>query len=82
MSPSNTSKQPSVLIVGAGAIGLSTALHLSNRNYKNIVVLDRGTTIPSAYSAGNDLNKIVRADYEDAFYASHALVSLPAFLSL
>lgn len=77
MSPPKPSKETSFLIVGAGTIGLSTALHLSNRGYKNIVVLDRGTAVPSVYSAGNDLNKIVRADYEDAFYATHALVSFP-----
>ncbi|KAF2679372.1 FAD dependent oxidoreductase [Lentithecium fluviatile CBS 122367] len=63
----------SSLIVGGGTIGISIALHLSDRGYKNITVLDRGEDIPSAYSAGNDVNKIVRADYEDAFYATHAL---------
>jgi sarcosine oxidase/L-pipecolate oxidase len=67
-------QQTSFLIVGGGTIGLSTALHLSDRGYNNIVVLDRGEDIPSPFSAGNDVNKIVRADYEDEFYASHALV--------
>jgi sarcosine oxidase/L-pipecolate oxidase len=70
-------KDTSFLIVGGGTIGLSTALHLTERGYKNITVLDRGDSIPSAYSAGNDVNKIVRADYEDPFYATHALVGLP-----
>jgi sarcosine oxidase/L-pipecolate oxidase len=68
--------ETSFLIVGAGTIGLSTALHLTERGYKNITVLDRGDGVPSAYSAGNDENKIVRADYEDPFYASKALVCL------
>ena len=62
------------LIVGAGTIGLSTALHLTDHGYKNITVIDR-EVVPSPYSAGNDLNKIVRADYEDHFYAGLALVS-------
>ena len=72
----------SFLIVGGGTIGLSTALHLSDRGYENITVLDRGESIPSAFSAGNDVNKIVRADYEDGYYATHALVriSIPLFL--
>lgn len=74
MSGSAPPKETFFLIVGAGTIGLSTALHLSDRGHKNIVILDRGTSVPSGYSAGNDLNKIVRADYEDAFYAEHALV--------
>ncbi|CAO2658033.1 Nn.00g072930.m01.CDS01 [Neocucurbitaria sp. VM-36] len=79
MSSPRPSQHTSFLIVGAGTIGLSTALHLSDRGYKNIVVLDRGASIPSAYSAGNDLNKIVRADYEDAFYATHALNAIQAW---
>jgi hypothetical protein len=72
-------KQSSVLIIGGGTIGLSTALHLSNRCYKGITILERGETIPSAYSAGNDANKIVRADYEDEFYGSLALVRRLSF---
>lgn len=69
------SKETSFLIVGAGTIGLSTALHLTERGYTNITVIDKDR-VPSQYSAGNDLNKIVRADYEDHFYAKHALVIL------
>ncbi|KAF2650092.1 sarcosine oxidase [Lophiostoma macrostomum CBS 122681] len=69
----------SFLIVGAGTIGLSTALHLTKRGYKDITLLDRGDSIPSAYSAGNDENKIVRADYEDPFYATKALEAIDAW---
>lgn len=68
------SKDTSVLIVGAGVFGLSTALELARQGYKNIKVLDRGTEIPSPFSAGFDLNKIVRAEYEDPFYTDLALV--------
>jgi sarcosine oxidase / L-pipecolate oxidase len=68
------SRDATILIVGAGTIGLSTALHLTDQGYKNITVIDR-EIVPSVYSAGNDLNKIVRADYEDHFYAGHALVN-------
>lgn len=77
MASPKPSEQTSFLVVGGGTIGLSTALHLSDRGYKHIVVLDRGDNIPSSFSAGNDLNKIVRAEYEDAFYATHALVFSP-----
>lgn len=52
MSPS-----PSILIIGAGTWGISTALHLARRGYTDISVLD-AYTVPSAISAGNDINKI------------------------
>jgi sarcosine oxidase/L-pipecolate oxidase len=48
----------SILIIGAGTWGCSTALHLARRGYKNITVLDP-YAIPSPISAGNDINKIV-----------------------
>ena len=48
----------SVLIVGGGGtIGSSTALHLHRRGYTNIHLLD-AYPIPSAQSAGYDLNKL------------------------
>ncbi|KAJ4489507.1 FAD dependent oxidoreductase [Lentinula edodes] len=43
---------------GGGTIGSSTALHLARKGYRNICVLDV-YPIPSAQSAGNDLNKIM-----------------------
>lgn len=67
-------KTAPILIVGSGAWGLSTALHLTNAGYKNVTVFDRASEIPSRYSAGYDLNKIVRAEYEDPFYTDLALV--------
>lgn len=48
----------SILIVGAGTWGCSTALHLARRGYKNVTVLDP-YAFPSPISAGNDVNKIV-----------------------
>lgn len=51
----------SVIIVGGGGtIGASTALHLVRAGYKpsNVTVIDT-YPIPSAQSAGNDLNKIL-----------------------
>jgi glycine/D-amino acid oxidase-like deaminating enzyme len=65
-----------MIIVGGGAWGLSTALHLKLAGYSDITVFDRGAEIPSRYSAAWDLNKIVRAEYEDAFYTDLALVIL------
>ncbi|KAM5341750.1 hypothetical protein ACJ41O_014781 [Fusarium nematophilum] len=69
-------KDASILIIGAGTFGLSTALDLSLNGYSNITVLDRGEEIPSPHSAGCDLNKIVRAEYEDPFYVDLALEAI------
>lgn len=63
-----------VLIIGAGAFGLSAALHLFRAGYSDITVLDKDDSVPPRYSAANDLNKIVRAEYEDAFYRDLTLV--------
>lgn len=68
-------KDSNVAIVGAGAWGLSTALHLTEQGYNNITVYERADAIPSPHSAAWDLNKIVRAEYEDPFYSKLALVS-------
>ncbi|KAI8176821.1 hypothetical protein KHU50_003719 [Colletotrichum sp. SAR 10_65] len=66
-----------IIVVGAGAFGLSTALHLLNAHYSNILVVDKAEDVPSRFSAASDLNKIVRADYEDVFYTKLALVRHP-----
>ncbi|KAH8680436.1 FAD dependent oxidoreductase [Ilyonectria robusta] len=71
----------SILIVGAGTFGLSTALDLAQNGYRHITVLDRAPEIPSSYSAGCDLNKIVRAEYEDGFYTDLALEAIKAWKS-
>lgn len=70
------SKEDPILIVGGGAFGLSTALHLNTAGYTNITVIDKDDQIPPRYSAANDLNKIVRAEYEDPFYRDLTLVSI------
>ncbi|KAL1846784.1 hypothetical protein VTK73DRAFT_212 [Phialemonium thermophilum] len=72
MADENTS----ILVVGGGTFGLSTAYHLAKAGYKSITVLEKSPTIPPEMSAGNDLNKIVRAEYEDAFYTGLALEAI------
>lgn len=69
-------KDSPIIIVGGGAWGLSTALHMTDAGYTNITVYERATQIPSPYSAAWDINKIVRAEYEDPFYTKLALVSI------
>lgn len=69
-----TDKSKPVAILGSGAWGLSTALHLTNAGYEKVTVYDRASEIPSRYSSAYDLNKIIRAEYEDEFYTRLALV--------
>jgi sarcosine oxidase/L-pipecolate oxidase len=45
-----------ILIIGCGTWGSSTALWLARSGYKNVTVLDP-YPVPSAISAGNDVNK-------------------------
>lgn len=70
------SKSDAVIIIGGGAFGLSTALHLTQAGYSAITILERDTQIPARFSAANDLNKIVRAEYEDPFYTDLTIVCI------
>jgi sarcosine oxidase/L-pipecolate oxidase len=61
---SQLTKNTSIIIVGAGTWGCSTALHLARRGYKNVTVLDP-YAVPSPISAGDDVNKILEvANFE------------------
>ncbi|KAJ5918188.1 hypothetical protein N7454_010563 [Penicillium verhagenii] len=58
MSEKPLTHASSILIIGAGTWGCSTALHLARRGYTNVKVLDP-YPVPSAIAAGNDVNKIM-----------------------
>lgn len=65
-----TTTESKIIIVGAGVLGLSTALHLARGGYKNVTVFDRCDYATRHYdpakgcsSASADINKIFRADY-------------------
>ncbi|KAJ5468316.1 hypothetical protein N7475_006068 [Penicillium sp. IBT 31633x] len=73
------SKSDPISIVGGGAFGLSTALHLTRAGFTNISVFERDEHIPPRYSAANDLNKIVRAEYEDPFYTDLTIKAIAAW---
>ncbi|KAK7510480.1 uncharacterized protein IWZ02DRAFT_505898 [Phyllosticta citriasiana] len=62
-----------VLIVGAGAFGLSAALALSKRYYDSkITVIDRHEP-PVLDGASVDTTRVTRADYHDEAYSELAL---------
>ena len=66
----------SYLIVGAGVFGASTALHLSRQKLgARITLLDR-LPFPDPIAASHDINKVVRADYDDIFYVKLGLETL------
>lgn len=67
--------KPSVLIIGGGVFGTSTAYHLACRGYGDVTVVDRFEP-PSRDSAGNDLNKVIRADYPNPLYAKLGLETM------
>jgi hypothetical protein len=63
----------SYLIVGAGIFGASTALYLKKQFPSAKVILLDSQPFPNAAAASSDLNKIIRADYDDIFYMKLAL---------
>ncbi|WWC89608.1 uncharacterized protein L201_004533 [Kwoniella dendrophila CBS 6074] len=65
-----TTPQSKIAIVGAGVFGLSTALHLAKRGYKDVTVFDYQPYHENAYnpdqgcdSASADVNKVYRCSY-------------------
>ncbi|KXJ90184.1 FAD dependent oxidoreductase [Microdochium bolleyi] len=68
MAPPTPDYKRSILIIGGGTFGLSTAYELARAGYTDITVLEKDSQIPSRFSAGYDLNKIIRAEYADPFY--------------
>ncbi|WRT66076.1 uncharacterized protein IL334_003029 [Kwoniella shivajii] len=70
-----------VIIVGAGVFGLSTALHMSRRGYKDITIFDLQPYHENSYdpaqgcdAASADVNKIYRCSYgEEIEYQNLAL---------
>ncbi|KAL1955806.1 hypothetical protein VTO42DRAFT_8045 [Malbranchea cinnamomea] len=84
---SNRERHSDIVIVGSGIFGLSTAVHLAKSTSKNdrlnVILLDVRPYHPSPHTGGasNDVNKIVRADYDDPFYMELAYEALDAWNS-
>jgi sarcosine oxidase/L-pipecolate oxidase len=66
MASKLSSKSAPIVIVGAGVFGLSTALHLAERGYTNVKVLDKQPYHESQYS----YNKGCDAASAGEFYES------------
>ncbi|KAM3504477.1 hypothetical protein MY11210_008343 [Beauveria gryllotalpidicola] len=60
-------KADSIIIVGAGVFGLSTALELAQRGYTNVTVLDRFVP-PAVDGSSVDISRVIRFDYGDRLY--------------
>ncbi|KAL6237967.1 hypothetical protein BDW75DRAFT_52536 [Aspergillus navahoensis] len=73
-------KTDSILIIGAGVFGLSTALELTKRGYTDITVLDRQVP-PVVDGSSVDISRIIRADYADPIYAQMALEAYKGWTS-
>ncbi|KAK7557781.1 putative sarcosine oxidase [Phyllosticta citricarpa] len=58
----------SVIVIGSGTWGTSTALELAKRGYTNVTCLDK-RPFPSVDSAAYDLNKIIRTEYDEELYS-------------
>ncbi|KAG9496360.1 hypothetical protein J7337_012947 [Fusarium musae] len=78
LSVAALNKDSSILIIGAGTFGISTAYHLAKRGYTNITCIDRHPW-PSLDSAGHDLNKVMRTEYDEPLYTRLALEALDAW---
>ncbi|KAF2025787.1 FAD/NAD(P)-binding domain-containing protein [Setomelanomma holmii] len=69
--------EPTILIIGAGTFGTSTAYHLSHQ-YKNssrITIIDRWdpkAKLEEKQAAAIDTNRIIRTDYESGMYCDLA----------
>ncbi|OAA48964.1 sarcosine oxidase [Beauveria brongniartii RCEF 3172] len=83
MEPMLSSKSSPIAIMGAGVFGLCTAIHLAERGYTNVKVLDRQAYQQTQYrykdgcdSVSADINKIIRAAYGSQF--GHQTLALDA----
>lgn len=71
----DSAKSTSIVIIGAGVFGLSTALELSKRGYADVTVLDRRLPpVPDGSSV--DVSRIIRPVYADIFYARMGLIAV------
>lgn len=79
--------EPTILIVGAGTFGVSTAYHLAQTytDPSHVTLLDRAPPSPDTSSrrspaaAAIDINRIIRADYPSPLYCNLANEAMHAW---
>lgn len=76
--------EPTILIVGAGTFGVSTAYHLAQAytDPSRVTLIDREPPPPSARhaaAAAVDISRIIRADYPSAVYCNLANEAMHAW---
>jgi sarcosine oxidase/L-pipecolate oxidase len=57
-------QESSILIIGGGTFGTSSAYHLAQRGYTSVKVLNR-FALPYLEATDNDINQVVRANYPE-----------------
>jgi len=50
-------KDETILVVGSGCFGISTAYHLLTRGFKNVTVVDRSDILPAPDAASTDISQ-------------------------
>ena len=72
--------EPSVLIVGAGTFGTSTAYHLalSYKDASRVTIIDRSQSPPKP-AAAIDINRVIRTDYPSSLYCNLAYEAIHAW---
>ncbi|CAN8106480.1 unnamed protein product [Discula destructiva] len=75
-----TTSEPTILIIGAGTFGVSTAYHLAQTyaDPSRIILIDREPSPPTA-AAAIDTSRIIRADYASPVYCALANEALHAW---
>ncbi|KAI1387985.1 FAD dependent oxidoreductase [Hypoxylon trugodes] len=79
--PGQDPTKSTILIIGAGCFGLATAHRLALAGYYNVTMLEKDDVVPSRFSAANDLNKVIRAEYADSFYTDLSVKAIQKWRS-
>jgi len=73
-----TEKKRTILIIGAGTFGTSTAYHLAHSSSWQVTVIDQAPS-PPKQAAAIDVNRIIRTDYPSKLYCNLANEAIHAW---